>query len=275
MRIVILSSSVYSETACAMTLRLAAMEHIPAGALALSTLNRGTLLRKLGQMGARKAAHYARTKLLPQRNKDLPKVQNPYLQPLLKHEGGVFRSMREVASVYGFQVATCNDQNSQDAVAQLRKWSPDLIIFTGGNILRKDLLDVPRLGVLNLHLGLLPEIRGMSSPEWSLLKHVPVGITIHYIDAGIDAGPILQRYEFPDTSACASLPDLRNRLIAFGIEKVGEVVTALENGTITATPQSTRNEDSQFFVMHEWLKERAAELLSKTHTPTAAGTMNG
>src|SRR5258707_12123215 len=119
MRIVILSSSVYSETACAMTLRLAAMEHIPAGALALSTLSRGTLLRKLGQMGARKAAHYARTKLLPQRNKDLPKVQNPYLLPLLKHQGGIFRSMREVAAVYGFHIAPCKTQNSPHAFAQL------------------------------------------------------------------------------------------------------------------------------------------------------------
>jgi methionyl-tRNA formyltransferase len=87
--------------------------------------------------------------------------------------------------------------------------------------LRKQLLEVPRLGVLNAHLGLLPEIRGMSSPEWSLLQHIPVGVTIHFMDTGIDTGPILQRYEFPHAPQCESLSDLRNRLIAFGIEKAG------------------------------------------------------
>ena len=121
---------------------------------------------------------------------------------------------------YGFPVAVCNDQNAPDSIARLREWSPDLIIFAGGNILRKQLLEVPRLGVLNVHLGLLPEIRGMSSPEWSLLNQIPVGITIHYVDAGIDTGPILQRCEFPDAARCESLSDLRNRLIAFGVEKI-------------------------------------------------------
>ena len=66
MRIVILCSSVYSETACAMAVRMARLGHVPVGALALSTLDRGTLLRKLGQWGARDVARYARTKLIPQ-----------------------------------------------------------------------------------------------------------------------------------------------------------------------------------------------------------------
>src|SRR6266853_1031916 len=226
MRIVILCSSVYSETASAMTVRLAELGHVPVGALSLSTLSSRTMLRKIGQWGVREVALYARAKLIPSGNGP-GRVRNPYLQPLLKHEDGTFRSMREVSAFYGFPLAVCKDQNAPDSISQLRTWSPDLIVFTGGNILRQPLLEVPRLGVLNAHLGLLPEVRGMASPEWSLLNHVPVGITIHYIDAGIDAGPILQRYEFPDVAACESLSDLRNRLIAFGIETVGEVVSAL------------------------------------------------
>jgi len=75
-------------------------------------------------------------------------------------------------------------------------------------------------GVLNVHLGLLPQIRGMSSPEWSLLSGVPVGITFHYMDAGIDTGPILRRYEFPGAAECESLSDLRSRLIAFASQRL-------------------------------------------------------
>lgn len=275
MRIVILASSVYSETACATAARLAESGHVPLAALALSALDRRTLLRKLGQWGPRGVARYARTKLVPHRGQGQPEVNNPYLEPLLKHRGGVFRSLREVAASHDFPVALCHDQNAPDSIARLREWSPDLIIFTGGNILRKELLELPRLGVLNVHLGLLPEIRGMSSPEWSLLNGVPVGVTLHYIDQGIDTGPILQRSEFPDAAGCESLSDLRNRLIALGIAKVLDVVAGLDHGTISATRQSDRDKDNQFFVMHEWLQARAAERLTRSHIPAVAGTVHG
>jgi folate-dependent phosphoribosylglycinamide formyltransferase PurN len=275
MRIVVLCPSVYSETACAMAVRMAEFGHVPAGALALPTLDRGTLLRKLGQWGTQDVIRYASAKLTPHRGDGRAQVSNPYLQPLLKHGEGVFRSLRQVAKFYGFPIEVCSDQNAPDSIARLREWSPDLIIFTGGNILRKQLLDVPRLGVLNVHLGLLPEVRGMSSPEWSLLIHVPVGVTIHYIDAGIDTGPILQRCDFPDASRCESLSDLRNRLIAFGVEQVAEVVAGLDRGTISASPQSDLDEDHQFFVMHEWLQARAAERLTKRRSVAIVESVNG
>lgn len=274
MRIVILCSSVYSETACAMAARLAGSGFAPVGALSLSTLDRATALRKLGQWGLGGVARYAHSKLILRRDAR-PQLHNPYLQPLLNHREGVFRTLREVAAFYGFPVRICKDQNGPDSIARMREWSPDLIIFTGGNILRQQLLEVPRLGVLNVHLGLLPEIRGMSSPEWSLLNHVPVGITLHCMDAGIDTGPVLQRFEFPDVARCESLKDLRNRLIAFGVEKTAEVVAALDHGTISATPQSDLNKDSQFFVMHEWLQARAAESFIKTRLAAVAGAVNG
>jgi hypothetical protein len=273
MRIVILSSSVYSETACAMALRMARLGYIPAGTLALRTLDRSTLLRKLGQWGGRGVARYARMKLMPNDGEGQGQVQNLYLMPLLKNGGGVFRSLHEVATAYDFPVVSGADQNAPGAIALLKDWSPDLIIFTGGNILRQPLLNVPRLGVLNVHLGLLPRIRGMSTPEWSLLKNVPIGITIHYMDAGIDTGPILQRYQFSEASCC-SLSDLRNRLIAFGVERIAEVVKALDEGSISAKPQSDLDRDHQFFVMHDWLQERAAERLANSWE-AVPGTVHG
>jgi len=276
MRIVVLCSSVYSETACAMTVRLAQSGCAPVGAVALSTLDAGTLLRKLGQWGLRDVVRYAAAKLSPQKPGKREYLRNPYLKPLLAHRDQVFRNLREIGREYDFPVVACRDQNSASSVAQLIEWSPDLILFTGGNILRKNLLDVPRLGVLNMHLGLLPESRGMSSPEWSLLNGVPVGVTVHYIDSGIDTGPILQRCEFPDAAECVSLADLRNRLIAFGIERAAEVVLALDRGSVTASPQAELDRDNQFFVMHEWLQARAVERLRKSsRSPVVAETSHG
>ncbi len=276
MRIVVLSSSAYSETACATAVRVAELGHVPVGVLALSALDRGTLLRKLRQWGVRGFTRYARTKVSPLHGDGEADLRNPYLSPLLTRASGkgVFRSLHEVAAFYRFPVAICANQNARESIARLKDWSPDIIIFAGGNILRKPLLEVPRLGVLNLHLGLLPEVRGMSSPEWSLLKNIPIGITIHYMDEGIDTGPILKRYEFSQAASCESLPDLRNRLIAFGVEKIGEVVSTIDRGTISAIPQPHLDCDPQFFVMHEWLQQRAAERLA-TSRETVRATAHG
>lgn len=256
-----------------MCVHLAQMGYVPAGALALRSLSRKTFMRKVGQWGVRSAAAYARAQLV--RGDGRAHIRNPYLKPLLGNGGEVFRSLHEVAATYRFPVATCSDQNSPQSVARLKNWSPDLLVFAGGNILRTQVLDVPRLGVLNAHLGLLPEIRGMSSPEWSLLNNVPVGVTIHYIDEGIDTGPVLQRCELPDAIGAESLSDLRHRFIAFGVERMAGVVAALDQGTISARPQSELDQDNQFFVMHERLQALAADRLAKAHVQAVSGAVHG
>ncbi len=274
MRVVILCPSLYSETSCAMAVRLARSGYTPAGAVVLSTFDLRTLIRKVGQWGFRNVVRYGRSKLLsPSRAGE--QFHNPHLAQLLRNDAGNFRNLREVAARYRFPILTCKDQNAPDAIAQLNQWSPDLIVFTGGNILRKQLLRVPRLGVINAHLGLLPQIRGMNTPEWSLLTGIPVGVTVHHIDAGIDTGAILKTYEFPDASECSSLDDLRNRLIALGVEKIAEVVAALDRGVLSAMPQSETSDDNQYFVMHQRLQAQAARRLSDTRFEAAPMRAHG
>ena len=184
-------------------------------------------------------------------------------QKTLRQGNGILRSLQDVARAYRFPIVTCSDQNSERAVAQLRQWSPDLAIFTGGNILRDEVLKIPRLGVLNSHLALLPEIRGMSSPEWSLLCSVPLGITIHFMDRGVDTGPILLRREFTAAAECESLADLRNRMIAEGLDLLATTVEALDRNEVSAVPQADREKDNQYFVMHERLKALATRRLQE------------
>jgi len=279
MRVVILCSSPYSETGCAVAARLAQVGYAPVGALSLPSWDRKTLLRKVGQWGLRDSLRYAAAKLAPGKSAGSQRIRNPYLDKALRHGDGLFRSLRDVARSYKFPVMTCADQNSSPAIAQLKEWSPDLAIFTGGNILRDEILKVPRLGVLNSHLALLPEIRGMSSPEWSLLCGVPLGITIHFMDSGIDTGPILLRREFAGSADCDSLTDLRNRMVAQGIELITEAVAALDRSTIAAVPQpdrdKNRDNDHQFFVMHDQLKAVAASRLKKGRLNPAADRCDG
>ena len=263
MRVVLLSSSPYSETSCATAVHLAQLGYTPAGVLTLPSWDRPTLIRKVGQWGVRESVRFARTKLVPGEHRSADGVRNSHLQKWLRHDKGLFRKMGDVGHVYGFPVVACSDQNSPRALVQLKQWTPDLLIFTGGSLLREPLLKIPRLGALNAHLALLPEVRGMSSPEWSVLCGVPLGITIHFIDSGIDTGPILLRREFYSSGECDSFSELRNRMIAEGIHLLGEAVTGLDRGTLSPVPQADRGEDHQYFVMHEALKAVALRRMKR------------
>src|SRR5712671_5224036 len=121
MRVVVLCSSPYSETGCAVAARLAQLEYAPVGVLTLPSWDRTTLLRKVGQWGLRNSLHYAVAKLTPGKATNRKQVLNPYLEGSLRHDGGVFLNLHDVARAHGFPVVTCSDQNSPRALAQLEQ----------------------------------------------------------------------------------------------------------------------------------------------------------
>jgi methionyl-tRNA formyltransferase len=79
------------------------------------------------------------------------------------------------------------------AMEQLRAWSPDLIVVAAfGQILKPDVLDLPRFGCLNVHASLLPRWRGAAPINAAILAgDEETGVTIMQMDAGLDTGPIL------------------------------------------------------------------------------------
>jgi methionyl-tRNA formyltransferase len=87
----------------------------------------------------------------------------------------------------------------------------DVAIQGGVGILRGALLQAPRIGWINVHPGKLPEYRGNACPEWALLNGDPVVATAHFIDAGIDTGPVIfeEAYAF---STHASYREFRANL---------------------------------------------------------------
>ena len=90
------------------------------------------------------------------------------------------------------------DDPSDDALMDLiRESAIDIVIQGGIGILTSEALAAPRIGFVNVHPGHLPEYRGNSCPEWALYNGDPVYATAHFIDEGIDTGPIIcsSRYE--------------------------------------------------------------------------------
>lgn len=83
--------------------------------------------------------------------------------------------------------------NHPDVVRLAKELQPDLICVFGTSLIRGELLDQGRLGIVNLHGGLSPEYRGADCTFWALYNGEPekIGCTLHYIDAGIDTGRLI------------------------------------------------------------------------------------
>tara|TARA_X000000368_G_scaffold15536_1_gene12298 strand:+ start:445 stop:1191 length:747 start_codon:yes stop_codon:yes gene_type:complete len=87
--------------------------------------------------------------------------------------------------------------NSEEVMPHIRGLDLDLIVFGGTRIIRGEILDYPKDGVVNSHPGLLPECRGSASPAWSVYHDIPIGSSTHFCDNGVDTGNLLLRREVP------------------------------------------------------------------------------
>lgn len=122
--------------------------------------------------------------------------------------------------------------------AQLSAIRPDAIIVVGyGRIIPQWMLDLPRLGNINLHGSLLPKYRGAAPIQWAIAKGETVsGVTTMRIDAGLDTGDILLQQEIsiaPDDTAETLAP----RLAAIGAGLMLETLHGLQDGRIHPQPQ--------------------------------------
>ena len=87
--------------------------------------------------------------------------------------------------------------NSEQVMPHIADLPLDLIVFGGTRIIRGEILDHPKDGVVNSHPGLLPDCRGSASPAWSVYHDIPIGSSTHFCDNGIDTGDLLLRREVP------------------------------------------------------------------------------
>lgn len=89
------------------------------------------------------------------------------------------------------QVHVVRDCNALAGEAILKKLAPDVVVLGRCRILKKRIIDIPRFGVLNAHPGLLPAYRGLDTIEWAVRNEDDPGVTVHFVDSGIDTGPIV------------------------------------------------------------------------------------
>lgn len=111
--------------------------------------------------------------------------------------------LKEIADKNNIPFLVCQNINSPDFINGIRRHNCDLFVSMSFNqIFTKATIEKPRLGTINCHAGKLPFYRGRNVLNWALINdEKEFGITVHYVDEGIDTGDIIRQELLPITDA--------------------------------------------------------------------------
>ncbi len=143
------------------------------------------------------------------------------------------------AEEIGVPILDTRSLRESEPLDAFRTWEPDLLVFAFvTEIVRPEVLEVPQHGTIQYHPSLLPRHRGRSAMNWAIAAgETTTGLTVFWVDEGIDTGPILLQHEIPihpnDTVGSIYF----NKLYPQGIESLVEAVGLVREGTAPRTPQ--------------------------------------
>lgn len=179
----------------------------------------------------------------------------------------------------GVRHVHCDDLHAPESLALLRSLAPDLGVVFAAYRLKPGVFTIPRLGCLNLHLGHAPEFRGSSPAFYEMLEGVPtVGVTIHRVSEGLDAGPIIAQESFPIDVAPKEDPVSYLRryqaevLVPNGMRLMAEAVRQLAQGRVEERIQPSSNAPSRRRATYELKRELRRRVARRRALADAAPT---
>lgn len=148
-------------------------------------------------------------------------------------------SVEDAAKKNGIPYRVITDSNDPAYVQHIRDLKPDLIIsYSAPQVIKDELLSVPRYGVINVHGALLPDYRGLLPSFWYLYNGEKTGgATVHYMSAKIDDGDIIEQGSV-DISDCRSMFQLMKKTKTVGGNLMVKAIEEIEAGTV----QTRKNE---------------------------------
>ena len=129
-------------------------------------------------------------------------------------------------------------RNNQEFIQELKNLEPDIIcVVAYGKILPKEILDIPKLGCINVHGSLLPKYRGAAPIQWAVLNGDKItGITTMYMDIGMDTGDMILKEEV-EIGEDETTGELWDRLSKIGAKLLVQTIEQIESGTAPRIPQ--------------------------------------
>lgn len=145
----------------------------------------------------------------------------------------------EYAKCFGIPVLLSPDVNSKEFVEQAASYNADLFVsMSFDQIFKKRLMELPALKTINCHAGKLPFYRGRNILNWVLINdEKEFGITVHYVDEGIDTGNIILQKKYPITDN-DDYSTLLSRAYEECADVLYEAIKMLQNDKVIGVPQN-------------------------------------
>lgn len=157
--------------------------------------------------------------------------------------------------------------NSPGALDDMARLSPDVVLVFGTGLLRAPIVEQFSGRIINLHLGLSPYYRGAGTNFWPLVNREPefVGATVHYLDLGIDTGPMLAHAR-PDIAHDDGPHDVGNKAIVAAVPVLAAAAAAHVDGQTRGVPQASSGRLYQ-------RKDFSADAIRRLHANFATGML--
>lgn len=153
--------------------------------------------------------------------------------------------LEKLCNKHGIPYFNSSIKHSSGVGDQLKVWQPDLVLTYGCPILPESLLSIASYGTINLHPSYLPKYRGSAPLFWVIHDKQPkIGVTVHYLNEGVDTGPIISQQEFNTPEGFTEeeleqwlLVEEGSKLLRLAFQRIGSGQMSLE----TAKPQSRKS----------------------------------
>lgn len=161
---------------------------------------------------------------------DRPKGRGKIIQP---------SEVKKIALQHNLPIVQPENIKDENFANKLKELNPELgVVVAYGKIFPKEILKIPKYGLINLHASLLPKYRGAAPVQWALIKGEKItGVTTMLIDEGVDTGPVLLQKTVPIEDE-DNAETLSEKLSIIGAELMVETINKMRQGTITPSPQT-------------------------------------
>jgi len=156
------------------------------------------------------------------------------------------------------------NQNDKKARDLLIEYQPDLIVLGDTRIIKGEIINIPELGIINVHPGYLPDVRGNNPYIWSILYDLPFGCSVHFIDLGIDTGDLIHRKKIDHGSfqsyaaMLVAINECSTELVVYALQKIS-------SGNVERVSQSSlmnsSNPPKYFTLAPPEIKQKVKKLL--------------
>jgi methionyl-tRNA formyltransferase len=178
--------------------------------------------------------------------------------------GERFEILKEYARTNRFDLYFTPSAKAPETVTLLQKIKPDVLKIITGEIIRRPVLEIPAIGTVNTHAGILPDYRGIDSAYWAVIegKKHEIGVTVHFVDEGIDTGEILvtNRLQIAGRSSRSEILYRNHHELKW--QSAAEALRLLQSGSKASRKQIPQG-GKQYFEMHPKLLAIVDEILGQ------------